>query len=115
MSPAEALRGGWCVVRQENLWLWSERSVQMAHIRAALLDGSGLASRVTLVIMPKARHHAPLWHHSAPPGERLDLVATHTLALGLARSGSARQATANTRAATDQRRSARSFRHGGSP
>jgi hypothetical protein len=61
MSPAEALRGGWCVVRQENLWLWSERSVQMAHIRAALLDGSGLASRVTLVIMPKARHHALLF------------------------------------------------------
>ncbi len=104
MSPAEALRGGWCVVRQENLWLWSERSVQMAHIRAALLDGSGLASRVTLVIMPKARHPDPpvVWHSAEP----------HTLALGLARSGSAQACTGT---ATDQRRSARSFGHGGSP
>jgi hypothetical protein len=57
------------VVRRENLWMWSERSVQMAHIRAALLDGSGLASRVTLVIMPKvcATSHGTMAIARAPP------------------------------------------------
>lgn len=42
---------GWCVVRQENLWLWIEKSVRTSQLQAAVLDGTHLASRLTLLFV----------------------------------------------------------------